>query len=80
MHDKILIVDDEAAARTALGLLLRREGFEVRDVSDGPSAIVECASFRPDLILLDIVMPGMTASKFAVKSRPRLKHASLPSY
>ena len=59
MHDKILIVDDEPAARTALGLLLRREGFDVREASDGPSAIIECASFRPDLILLDILMPGM---------------------
>jgi len=38
---------------------LRREGFEVRDAADGPAAIQECASFRPDLILLDIMMPGM---------------------
>jgi putative two-component system response regulator len=59
MHDKILIVDDEPAARAALGLLLRREGFEVHEASDGPAAIAECASFRPDLILLDIVMRGM---------------------
>jgi CheY-like chemotaxis protein len=45
MHDRILIVDDEAAARTALKLLLRREGFEVRDASDGPTAIA--AHFAP---------------------------------
>jgi putative two-component system response regulator len=59
MYEKILIVDDESGARAALELLLRREGFDVRDASDGPSAIIECASFRPDLILLDILMPGM---------------------
>jgi putative two-component system response regulator len=52
-------VDDETGARAALEFLLRREGFEVRDAADGPSAIQECAVFRPDLILLDIVMPGM---------------------
>lgn len=40
-------------------MLLRREGFEVRDASDGASALAECASFRPDLILLDILMPGL---------------------
>src|SRR5579862_5776527 len=59
MFERILIVDDEIAARTALATLLRREGFEVRDASDGPSALAACATFRPDLILLDIVMPGM---------------------
>jgi putative two-component system response regulator len=59
MSEKILIVDDETGARAALEFLLRREGFEVRDAADGPAAIQECATFRPDLILLDIVMPGM---------------------
>src|SRR5271168_4699037 len=59
MYEKILIVDDESGARAALEFLLRREGFEVRDAADGPTAIQECATFRPDLILLDIVMPGM---------------------
>jgi putative two-component system response regulator len=59
MYEKILIVDDESGARAALEFLLRREGFEVRDAADGPAAIQECATFRPDLILLDIMMPGM---------------------
>jgi putative two-component system response regulator len=57
---KILIVDDESAARTALETLLRREGFEVRDASSGERALEECASFRPDLVLLDILMPGLS--------------------
>jgi putative two-component system response regulator len=59
MDEKILIVDDETGARAALEFLLRREGFEVRDAADGRAAIQECATFRPDLILLDIMMPGM---------------------
>jgi putative two-component system response regulator len=59
MFERVLIVDDESAARVALATLLRREGFEVRDVSDGAAALAECAPFRPDLILLDIVMPGV---------------------
>jgi putative two-component system response regulator len=59
MFERILIVDDESAARIALATLLRREGFDVRDVGDGAAALTECASFRPDLILLDIVMPGV---------------------
>jgi len=59
MQDRILIVDDESSARAALELLLKREGFEVKCATNGESALVECAAFRPDLILLDIVMPGM---------------------
>ncbi len=59
MPEKILIVDDEFAARTALTTLLRREGYDVRETSDGAAALAESAAFRPDLILLDIVMPGM---------------------
>lgn len=59
MTGKILIVDDENSARAALEFLLRREGYEVRDASDGEHALAECAAFRPDLILLDILMPGI---------------------
>ncbi len=59
MTGKILIVDDESGARAALEMLLYREGFEVRDASDGPTALELCATFRPDLILLDILMPGI---------------------
>jgi putative two-component system response regulator len=56
---KILIVDDESSARAALETLLRREGYEVRDAANGASALAACTEFRPDLILLDILMPGI---------------------
>src|SRR5277367_2471975 len=59
MPEKILIVDDESAPRAALEMLLRREGYEVRDAGNGEAALAECAEFRPDLILLDILMPGI---------------------
>jgi putative two-component system response regulator len=56
---KILIVDDESSARAALETLLRREGYDVRDAADGRSALAACSEFKPDLILLDILMPGI---------------------
>ena len=59
MAEKILIVDDEASSRTALAKLLNREGFEVCEAGSGPAALQICGTFRPDLILLDIVMPAM---------------------
>src|ERR1700733_7605310 len=75
MREKILIVDDEMGARAALEFLLRREGFEVRDAPDGRTAIAECATFRPDLILLDIMMPGMDGFEVCrrIKSAPETR-------
>jgi putative two-component system response regulator len=59
MKRKILVADDEAASRSGLELLLRRRGYEVLGVEDGHAALAECARFRPDLVLLDVVMPGL---------------------
>jgi putative two-component system response regulator len=58
MNERILVVDDEAAIREGLELLLARQGYHVRTALDGASALHECAEFRPDLILLDVMMPG----------------------
>ena len=75
MSGKILIVDDESAARLALATLLRREGFEVTDVRDGPAALAHCASFCPDLVLLDILMPGMDGFEVCrrIKATPQTR-------
>ena len=59
MPSRILLVDDEAAPRAGLEILLRREGYEVLAAADGASALEHCAELRPDLVLLDIVMPGL---------------------
>lgn len=59
MAEKILIVDDEASSRAALATLLGREGFEVCEAGSGSAALLVCGTFRPDLILLDILMPVM---------------------
>jgi cyclic di-GMP phosphodiesterase len=75
MPERILIVDDESAARSALSTLLRREGFEVVDASDGATALAKCITFRSDLILLDIMMPGMNGFEVCrrVKATPETK-------
>jgi putative two-component system response regulator len=61
MTGKILIADDESAARSGLEVLLRLRlrGYDVISVADGCSALEQCARFRPDLVLLDVVMPGL---------------------
>ncbi len=59
MTGKILVADDESAARSGLEVLLRRQGYEVMGVEDGHAALEQCARFRPDLVVLDVVMPGL---------------------
>lgn len=55
---KAMIVDDEQAIRDALGRKLRREGYEVVLSGDGLEALRAFHSERPDIVILDIVMPG----------------------
>jgi putative two-component system response regulator len=72
---RILIVDDESASRTALEMLLRRDGYEVHNASDGSSALAECSSFRPDLVLLDVLMPGINGFEVCrrIKATPETR-------
>ena len=56
---RILIADDEPNIVLALELLMKREGYEIRTVGDGESAVLAAKAFRPDLILLDVMMPKM---------------------
>ena len=56
---RILIVDDEPNIVLALELLMKREGYEIRTVGDGERAVEAAETFRPDLILLDVMMPRM---------------------
>jgi two-component system, OmpR family, response regulator len=56
---RILVVDDEASITDAVGTALRYEGFEVRSESTGRGALRTAESFKPDLIVLDIMLPDL---------------------
>ena len=56
---KILIVDDDENIAELISLYMTKECFETRIVYDGESALQELDSFSPDLILLDLMLPGM---------------------
>lgn len=62
---KILIVDDEASIRELLLATLTQAGFSVKAAEDGPSALIAAAAFEPDLIVLDVMMPGMNGYQVA---------------
>ncbi len=57
MSKRILIVDDEPNIVMSLEFLMKREGFEVAVAADGDEALARLPEFRPDLVLLDIMMP-----------------------
>jgi CheY-like chemotaxis protein len=66
---RVLVVDDLMDNRESLGLLVRAWGHEVRLAQDGPSALATFQSFHPDVILLDIGLPGMSGWEVARQIR-----------
>jgi two-component system alkaline phosphatase synthesis response regulator PhoP len=56
---KILIVDDEQSILNLVSSYLKPEGYEVFTASDGPSGLKAAQAYKPDLIVLDIMLPGM---------------------
>ena len=68
---RVLIVDDEVNARTALAELLRDEGYVVETAADGFKALPKLDDFNPDLLLSDLKMPGLDGIDLMRKSRER---------
>ena len=57
MPHRVLVVDDEAAILLSLKFLMKKAGYEVRTARDGEEALAEMRMARPDLVLLDVMMP-----------------------
>ena len=68
---RILIVDDNVDAAVALASLLKKYGHDVLEVHDGTEAIKAFEGFRPEIVLLDIGMPGMNGLEVARRLRQR---------
>ena len=66
---EILVVDDERALRDGIKAILSGEGFEVRTARDGDEALKKIAEKRPDLVLLDVMMPKMNGFKCCERIR-----------
>lgn len=57
MPRKVLIVDDEPNIVTSLTFLMKKSGFETSVARDGDEALAEVERYKPDLVLLDVMMP-----------------------
>ena len=71
MHKRILLVDDNVDAATALAVLLRTMGHEVFVAHEGRAALADLSRIRPDIALLDIAMPDMSGYELARQIRSR---------
>ncbi|MBE0696300.1 MAG: response regulator transcription factor [Anaerolineaceae bacterium] len=59
MAEKILVVEDELTLQETLAYNLKRQGYEVESASDGASALKEARRLKPDMIILDVMLPGI---------------------
>ena len=68
---RILIIEDEQSYREATAFMLRREGFEVAEAEDGANGLAEFDRNGADLVLLDLMMPGMPGTEVCRLLRQR---------
>lgn len=69
MTSRILVVDDDTALAEMIGIVLRTEGFETVFCADGAQAVEAWRTERPDLILLDLMLPGMDGIEVCTQVR-----------
>ena len=69
MNARILVVDDDTALAEMIGIVLRTEGFEPHFCADGAAAVEAFHSSNPDLVLLDLMLPGMDGIEVCARIR-----------
>jgi two-component system CheB/CheR fusion protein len=76
---RVLVVDDNLDSVDSLALLLRIRGHQVQTAPDGPAALEAARAFQPEVVLLDIGLPGMTGHEVARRLRqlPGMERALL---
>jgi len=76
MAKRILIVDDEDDIRELVHVSLEDEGYEIYEASDGNEALAKAREHRPDLVILDVMIPGKTGYEVCeeLKKDPQTKN------
>src|SRR5690349_3477131 len=78
MAEKILIVDDDLETLRLVGMMLEKQGYSILAASSGSEAINKAQSERPDIILLDVMMPDMDGYEVTRALRAGAKTADIP--
>jgi len=74
--NSILIIDDEKMMRMTTTILLQNQGYKVHSAADGQSGLALMQTLQPDVVLLDIVMPGLSGWDVLQQSRERSSERS----
>lgn len=79
MTHKVLIVDDEPSIIVSLEFLMQQRGYVLRVARDGDEAMNILDVFQPDLVLLDVMLPGRNGYEIcqAIRQEPRLNHTKV---
>ena len=75
---RILVIDDDSDIREVVGEALQFAGYEVTTARDGREGLIQARSFRPTLILLDLMMPGMSGWAFRAAQLRDAALAAIP--
>jgi two-component system, OmpR family, response regulator len=67
---RVLAVDDEASITELLSMALRYEGWDVRSAADGQGAVRQGREFRPDVVVLDVMLPDIDGFEVLRRLRP----------
>jgi PAS domain S-box-containing protein len=78
LRRRVLVVDDDAAIRLISREVLEAHGFLVREAEDGKAALAEARRFRPDLVLVDVMMPEIDGFELAQRLRAERETAAVP--
>jgi len=68
---KVMVVDDEEDLRNLVKLVMEREGFEVETAEDGKDFLEKVSKFKPDFVILDVMMPGLTTKEILEKLKEK---------
>ncbi|MEE9514024.1 MAG: response regulator, partial [Anaerolineales bacterium] len=76
MTNKVLIIDDDVDTLKLVGLMLERQGYEISVASNGTLGLAKAAEDKPELILLDVMMPDLDGYEVTkrLRSNPALAH------
>ena len=78
MKSRILVCDDDRDIGEVLSIILLRSGYDVKVINDGQSIEMEIKNYNPDLLLLDIMMPGIDGKEITRTLKAEKKTQSLP--
>jgi CheY-like chemotaxis protein len=74
---RVLVADDEQVIANTLAIILKQAGYEARAVFSGEKAVEALDTFKPDMLISDVIMTGMTGIEAAIITRQRMPNCKI---